>query len=241
MTSHSLKPLAAMLLIAVASISAQGQFRILRPEKAAAPAVRPVALTQASVKVKEHNDQQKKRNKVRRKVQRIGEAHRLPPIEFTAASTQGTSLESRLNPDLYKGPKPESPVPAITAAGNRAIKVGDKEVAIPECLTVFEQDADFFTAGMGNMLEINSWMFDSSYKLSTPQAYSKYIEKLYGGLEQNETQGVRTILSGFDSKTSRNYYITLLKDGERLYVTRLLYSSAVARPVRERVIPSLHP
>ncbi len=240
MTKILLKTFGALILLSFAPSTAFAQFQILRPEKVSAPAVKPISITDASVKVKERAEKQRMRSTSRRKVSRQGEVRKLPPIEFTSASYQPAELKSHLNPDLYKGPRPASPVPAIAGAGKRSIAVGNKTVAIPDCLTVFESGPDFFTAAMDNALEIDSWQFDPSYKLSTPQAYAKYIERRYGGIEKQATEGNRTELSGFDSKSNRNYFITMLQDGDKLYVTRVLYSSAVARPVREQVIPSLH-
>lgn len=238
MKSHFLKPFAVVLL-SMAAATAYGQFRIVRPEKPSAPAVKPESLSQAPAKVKENAEQNRSRAKTRRKVQRQGEARRLPPVEFNQAAASSVDLTSKLDTDLYKGNRPASHVPTITNAAMRPVKVGALTLNVPDCLTVFEQGDDFFIAGMADALEIDVRMLDAGYKLSTPQAYIKHIETLYGGVEKNETEGNRTLLTGFDTRSNRNYHIIMQTDNDKFYVTRVFYSPAVARPVRDRVIPAL--
>ena len=117
--------------------------------------------------------------------------------------------------------------------------VGSMTVGVPDCITVFESGPDFLTGSMSNQIDMEVWQFDPTYKLSTPQAYIKYIQRHYGGIEENVTQGNRTDISGFDVKSNRNYRVRMITDGDKLYVGRVIYRPAMEKAVVERILPQL--
>lgn len=242
-----IKPLAIAVAIA-ATPAASAQMIIVRPEpgKVVKPKMAPVAtVAQIEQKVKESNERKEKRTKARRRVTAVrpkASQPTLPPLEFTAQSSagqQGSEPAKGLDLTLFAGPRPESQADRLAASSTSPRKVGDLTLNIPDCITIFEEGPDFFTGNLENQLEIEAWQFDPSYKLSTPAAYTRYIEHLYGGLEENRTDGNRTVLSGFDTRSGRNYHVTMVTDGDKLYVTRIIYKPALERPMSQSVIPSL--
>ncbi len=234
-----LPKLIALAVIALSSTAAMAQMQIVRPQKASAPKVAPVSISTASTKVQETNARVRKRNPGRKRVAPVAEAKTvMPPLEF--ASIEDADISAPLiDMNRYSGEGPESLLPALADPQMRSIAVGDISISLPSYISVFEEGPDFFIGGYDNVIEIDSWMFDSSYKLSDAGAYIKYIERLYGGLESNTSRGDLTEIKGFDSKSNRNYYVALLSRPGKLYVTRIIYKPAAEIPLSEKVFPSL--
>lgn len=239
MSIISLRTAAAASLLAM-SILASAQIIIVRPEETPSkPKVTPVAITQAPAKMQEARTNKERRSKARmRRTSTAPKPVVYAPVEFTA-NTSDAPEHPVIDLASFAGPKPESKVQLIEQAAMLTLPVGNFAVNIPECITVTDQGSDFVSGALENLLEFDSWQFDPTYKLSTPQAYTRYITQLYGGVERTATEGNRTDIDGYDTQSSRNYHVTLIADGDKLHVTRILYRPALERPVTRRMIPQL--
>ncbi|MCM1476745.1 MAG: hypothetical protein NC045_02460 [Bacteroides sp.] len=237
-----LKPLAiiAFLMIAPAMLA---QTKIIRPVKVAAkPSVTPVNIVQAPTVIKEKKAkliarQSAKKRRTHRPNVTITNTNELPPLQFNTVEMPDNT--PRLNPERFTAPRPEARGKALAEGNRNTRNIGNLTVTLPESITIFEEGPDFLIGGMENVFEINAIELDSSYKIHTPEAYTAYIKELYGGLEQNNANGNRTELSGYDTKSSRNYRVAMVADGDKLYVARLIYSPSVERQVTEIILPSL--
>lgn len=242
--THLLKPVAigAALLLAP-DLSAQ--MMVIRPAKVADhPKVAPVNIAQAPTQIKETKAKASSRKaltsrKVRRPKSTVSGTERsLPPLEFTPTEDSDNSTP-RLNPAHFMAEKPESQGKKLETGTMHAIPVGAFTVSLPESVSIFESGSDFFTGALDNLLEIDSWQLDPTYKLSSPQAYIKYISELYGGIESRSSNGNRTEIAGYDTQSSRNYHVTMVTDGDKFYVARIIYKPAIEKQVTELIIPNL--
>lgn len=239
-----IKPVVAGVLLCVAPAIAAQQMLVRPGAKPSKPKVTPVNITQVQAQVTETNAKASARKSTirRRKAARPNvtvSARQLPPVEFTQPEDDSDINTPRLNLDYFTAPRPDSPGKELAESMMKVYPVGTLTVSLPECISIFETRPDFVSGAMNNLLEVNTWLLDSSYKLSTPQAYANYIAQLYGGIESNQTQGNRTDISGYDTKTSRNYHVRMVTDGDKLYVARVIYLPALERHVSEYVIPRL--
>ena len=240
-----LKPLALSTFLTVAP-ALSAQMMVLRPEKVPdRPKVAPIELAKAPVKIKEASVKQAKRTAAvnpRRTNPKVkapsAVAVSLPPLEFVAEEDYEDNTP-RLDLSTFTGGRPVSHTDELYQAVVKPMTVGSMTVGVPDCITVFESGPDFLTGSMSNQIDMEVWQFDPTYKLSTPQAYIKYIQRHYGGIEENVTQGNRTDISGFDVKSNRNYRVRMITDGDKLYVGRVIYRPAMEKAVVERILPQL--
>lgn len=241
--TNIIKPFAtAALLLSASAMSAQ--FIIVRPPKNLSPQGSSAQnITQAASQIKESKAKTSARSsaKQRRRTRpnTSTPARPLPPLEFTKSEDLAENTTPLLNPDYFTAPRPQSRGSEIASSTLRSIPVGNLACRLPECITIFESGPDFYSGAMNNLLEIDSWMLDPTYKLSTPQAYAKYIGQLYGGIELTQTDGNRMTISGYDTKSNRNYHVAMVTEGDKLYVTRIIYRPAIERQVSEIIVPNL--
>lgn len=244
----NLKPLlvrlAATFALLAATHIATAQMMVVRPANIpAAPAVKPVSIEQAADVVKHSKAKTaaqagKKKRKAVRPASTVATSS-LPPLEFTPTEEQESHSTPRLNPDAFAASRPVSRGVELSSATSHTLSVGAKSVSIPACITIFESGDDFLIGAMDNMIDIEVWQLDPSYKLSTPKAYSDFITQLYGAPERNSTSGNRHEISGFDTASGRNFHVTMVSEGDKLYVARLLYKPAIETQVSELIIPNL--
>jgi len=240
-----LKPLALASLIAAAP-SLSAQMMVLRPEKVPdRPKIAPSDLATAPVKVKESSAKQARRTattnprRTRPKVKAPSTvASTLPSLEFVAEEDYD-DVTPRLDLSTFTGGRPASHTEELAEAAIRNVNIGNMTIGVPDCVTVFESGPDFLIGSMSNQLDMEAWLFDPTYKLSTPQAYIKYLQLHYGGIEENVTQGNRTDISGYDVKSNRNYRVRMITDGDKLYVARIIYRPAMEQAVIQRLLPEL--
>lgn len=236
------KKLRTTALLAVAltlgSLPLQAQMLIVRPaEKPPTPKVIPVSISKAEASISESNSRLSKRTAAtRRRTPRTQAATMsLPPLEFTVVTE--SELTPRIDLSKFSAPRPESRCRELEQASVRPIPVGDAMVGIPDCLEILESSTDFFIGALDDVLQIDSWQFDETYKLSTPEAYIRYITRLYNGApESTVTNGDKTEIAGFDTESGKSYRVAMQKSGSKFYVTRMVY-----RPAVESAVTNLFP
>lgn len=145
-------------------------------------------------------------------------------------------------------PEPEEIVPEIITPSDEiaeadstlSYKLGDILVILPDCIESNNSAPDdFFLASFKDVLDIDAWSLNDSYKISTPEAYTNYIKRRMTIQESfSQPNGIR-VLKGVNPADKRQFYVAMYSCNQKFYVVRLLFDSSIAEALNEYVFPNL--
>lgn len=168
-------------------------------------------------------------------IAKLKPAHAVPDTAVAAVPTPATPAVAPAAEDTNSA----STVTQLDLSALTPFPLGDYTLSLPQCITVNESGPDFILGACRTDIDFDAWIFNESYKISTPEAYINHLKRNVTRIESSANRGALREITGYDAPTHRNFYVALIPDGNRLYVVRLRFNPSLAEQINEKVIPNL--